>query len=348
MITDEQIKEIRTHLENCSNPIFFFDNDPDGLSSFILLQKFIEKGRGVAIKSFPGLSSTYFKKVEEFNSDYIFILDKPLVDQEFFDLAKKANIPLVYIDHHNVEKPKIENYYNTFHESGKNEPTAYICYKITKRKQDAWIALIGCITDAYLPEFTEEFKKSYPDLIDTSYKTASDILYNSQLGKIAMIISFAMKDKTSNVVSMMKFLLKANNPNDILEENSRTKSFLNRFEEINEKYQKLLKKVESTPGKNILFFNYAGDLSISQYTANELVYKHPEKAVIVAYTKGNISNVSLRWKKDIRTATINALKGIEGASGGGHEHSCGARVPSDKLNEFKENLTKEIENINKN
>jgi nanoRNase/pAp phosphatase (c-di-AMP/oligoRNAs hydrolase) len=314
----------------------------------LLLQKSIEKGKGVVIKSFPALDKSYFKKVEEFKADCIFILDKPLVDPEFIALAKNANIPLIWIDHHHVEKPDVEHYYNTFYESQTNEPTSYICYKVTRRKQDDWLCLIGCITDSYLPDFTEEFKKVHPDLIDSSYESAPDILYNTKLGKIAMVISFAMKDKTSNVVSMMKFLLKTQNPNDILEENPKTRIFLKRFEEINEKYQKLLNKVEHSIKGNVLFFNYAGDLSISQYTANQLFYKHPDKAIVVAYTKGNMSNVSLRWKDDIRTVTINALKGIEGATGGGHEHSCGARIPSDRLQEFKDNVLKEIEKINKN
>lgn len=53
MLTNEQINEIREHLENARNPVFFFDNDPDGLCSFLLLQRFIGRGRGVAIKT-PG------------------------------------------------------------------------------------------------------------------------------------------------------------------------------------------------------------------------------------------------------------------------------------------------------
>ena len=29
--TEKQIKEIRDHLDRAQNPVFFFDNDPDGL-----------------------------------------------------------------------------------------------------------------------------------------------------------------------------------------------------------------------------------------------------------------------------------------------------------------------------
>ena len=73
MLTEKQVKEIHEHLEKAQNPIFFFDNDPDGLCSFLLLQRYIERGKGVAIKSFPSLDASYCRKVEELNADYVFI-----------------------------------------------------------------------------------------------------------------------------------------------------------------------------------------------------------------------------------------------------------------------------------
>lgn len=347
MLTEKQIKEIREHLENAKNPIFLFDNDPDGLCSFLLLQRFIGRGRGVAVKSLPGLNKSYFKRVEELKADYIFVLDKPIIDDDFIELVEKSSIPLVVIDHHNVEKPKVkENYYNTFYESGLSEPVSYLCYHITSRKkEDAWIAAIGCITDAFLPDFIEDIKKDCPELLDYPYKTAFDILYNTKFGEISQIISFGLRDTTTNVVNMMRFLMKASSIHDILEENQKTKSFLNRFKEIDEKYKRILKKAEECIEDDLLWYTYAGDMSINQYVANELVYKYPEKLVVVIYTKGDIANLSLRWKGDIRTATVEAVKGIEGASGGGHEHATGARVSKDKIEEFKKRLLEEVEKI---
>src|SRR3989344_821833 len=114
MLTDNQIKEIREHLNRAQNPIFFFDNDPDGLCSFLLLQRFIGRGKGVPIKSFPDLIDEYFRKVEELGADYIFILDKPVVSEKFFAEAGRRNIPVVWIDHHLVGKegiPAFVNYY---------------------------------------------------------------------------------------------------------------------------------------------------------------------------------------------------------------------------------------------
>jgi single-stranded DNA-specific DHH superfamily exonuclease len=347
MLNLNQIQEIREHLDNSRNPIFLFDNDPDGLCSFLLLQRFIGRGRGVAIKSIPNLDKSYFKKVEEFHADSIFVLDKPVISPEFIKLAEDAAIPLIHIDHHNVPSSPIKYYYNTFYESGKNEPVSYLCYKIANRPNDNWLCAIGCITDSFLPEFIEELSLEYPELFDFKYKTAYDILYRTRFGEICQIISFALRDKTSNVVHMMKFLMNASSASDILEENSKTKPILKRFNDLNEKYRRILKKADGCLKGNYLIYSYSGDLSINQYVANELMYMHPHKIIMVIYSKGNLSNVSLRWDKDIRTPTVYAVSKIEGATGGGHENSTGARVPTDKLEDFKKILIQEIEKVKK-
>ena len=59
MLNLSQLKEIKEHLEKAQNPLFFFDNDNDGLCSFLLLRRFIDRGRGIAIKSFPDLNVSY-------------------------------------------------------------------------------------------------------------------------------------------------------------------------------------------------------------------------------------------------------------------------------------------------
>src|SRR3989344_7548257 len=104
MLTEKQISEIKEHLERAQNPLFFFDNDQDGLCSFLLLQRYLGRGKGVPIKSFPGMTADYFRKVQELGADYIFILDKPIVLDEFFEEAQKVNMPVVWIDHHLTEQ----------------------------------------------------------------------------------------------------------------------------------------------------------------------------------------------------------------------------------------------------
>jgi len=344
MITEKQINEIRDHLKQAKNPLFFFDNDIDGLASFLLLQRYVGAGKGVAIKSYPGLSRAYFRKVEELHPDYIFVLDKPSVDEDFLEEVEKAGIPLVWIDHHDIGKPNIKNYYNTFHESGKTEPTSYLCYQVTKKKEDIWIAIIGCIGDCYIPDFLSEFKKENPDLVDYDYKWAFDVLYNTKIGKVARVLGFGLLDRTSNVVSMLRYLVKVKNAYDVLEENHNTRSYLNRYNQINEKYKKIIEKAERFVDKKnkLLFFTYGGDLSISQDVSNELIYRHPDLVVVVGYIKGNYANFSLRGNVEIKEITLNAIKNIEGATGGGHTYATGAKMTAEQVDKFKENILKEL------
>ena len=156
MLTKSQVSQIREHLDRAQNPLFFFDNDPDGLCSFLILRKFCEKGKGVQVKSYPSMNKDYFRKVSELGADYIFILDKPLVEKDFFEEADKNNIPVVWIDHHNIDRkeiPDFVHYYNPlFNKKKTNEPVTHLCYQISERKDDTWLDIICCKSDKFFSE----------------------------------------------------------------------------------------------------------------------------------------------------------------------------------------------------
>ena len=97
------------------------------------------------------------------------------------------------------------------------------------------------------PDFYSEFRKEFPELSIES-ENAFDVLYGSEIGKIARIFGFGLKDKISNVIQMVKFLISSKNPYDILEENSKNKTMHRRFNEIEKKYSKLLEKAKEALG----------------------------------------------------------------------------------------------------
>jgi len=349
MLTPKQISQIKQHLDKAQNPLFFFDNDPDGLCSFLLLQRYIGRGKGVPIKSFPELTVDYFRKINELNADYIFILDKPLVSKEFFGEVAKINVPVVWIDHHASKKediPKFVNYYNPlFNKSKTNEPVTALCYQITNRKEDLWLAVVGCISDKFFPNFYSDFKKVYPDLAFCEEScSAFDIFYKSQIGKIARMFLFALKDKTTNVINMLKFLMKVKSPYDVLEETNKNHTIHQRFDHISKRSQKLLKKaleIEKDSEK-ILFFQYAGDLSISSDLSNELNYMFPEKIIVVVYVNGIKANISVRGK-NIRKMILKVINDLEGATGGGHEDAVGVQIKIEDLEKFRKKLFEFVE-----
>ncbi len=342
MLSEKQLSEIREHLEKAQNPLFFFDNDVDGLCSFILLRRSIGRGRGVVIKSFPELNGGYKRKVDELKPDYVFILDKPLVAKEFLQEMRDRNLPIVWIDHHDVPPPdSLDNlyYYNPI-SSGNSEPTTYLCYRALPREEDLWLAVIGCISDGYFPDFFGKFREKYPDFANDT-TSAFQCLYNSKIGEIARILGFALKDKTSNVINMIRFLFRVKSPNDILVESRENAQILERFKRIDEKYTKLIEKAKLYAKKEkLLYFQYGGDLSISADISNELIYRNPDKVVVVAYIKGAKANVSIRGKDDVREMTLQSIKDIPGATGGGHKQATGAQIPVEDLPRFRENMVK--------
>src|SRR3989344_7858184 len=103
MLTSKQIEEVREHLNKAGNPVFYFDNDADGLCSFLLLSRFIGRGKGVAVRSYPNLDKGYARKAMELGADYVFVLDKPTLSEEFVSAIAEMNLPMVWIDHHDVD-----------------------------------------------------------------------------------------------------------------------------------------------------------------------------------------------------------------------------------------------------
>ena len=344
MLSKIELKEIREKLEASQNPLFLFDNDADGLCSFLILQRALGRGKGVAVKSFPDLNSQYLRKVNELNPDAVFILDKPQVGEDFIKGVEEKNLPLTWIDHHEVqiEKKLLKklSYYNSFPTS---EPVTYIAQKIFNRKEDLWLAMIGCIGDVYMPDFAAEFSKQNPELFPskTINEPPFNAMYTTGLGKIIAMLNFGLKDTTTNVLKLIRFLIKAKSPYDILEENYHTQAIHKRYNEINKIHQKIIKKAEATADKGkLLFFTYAGDTSISAEVSNELFFKYPDKFIVVAYRRPEKINISIRGK-NAKSITEKVVSKIKGAVGGGHEQATGAQIPEDKLDEFK----KEIQNL---
>ena len=347
MLTKKQVSEVREHLDKAQNPLFLFDNDNDGLCSFLLLQRYFGRGKGFPVKTAPELTKDYFRKVRELEPDYIFILDQPEVSKEFFDEVEKINLPVVWIDHHRIDKqeiPKFVNYYNpVFNKKESDEPVTALCYQITNKKEDMWLGVVGSISDKFIPDFYSEFREKFKDLTIDS-KDAFEIYYNSGIGEIATMFSFALMDRTTNVINMLKFLMKVKGPYDVLEENTKTHSMQSRYNELYEKYNKLIKKGKEEAEKSgkLLFFKYGGDIGMSADVANRLKYLFPEKVIVVVRITEGRSSLSIRGK-NILGKILKIIENIEGATGGGHKDAVGVQVNIKDLERFERKLRKSVE-----
>jgi hypothetical protein len=343
MLTEKEIKELREELANSKNPLFFYDDDPDGVCSFILMYKIHREGKGIVVKSAPKLDMRLFHKVEENTPDKVFILDVPMVDQELVDKIKR---PTFWIDHHGPFDIKGLKYYNPrIKDPSAYIPTTRMCYQISEDKENLWIATVGCLSDWYLPDFIDKFAEMYPELLPDKETTLEEAVYKHPIGKLVKIFSFILKGPTSEVNKSVKILTRIKTPGEILnQETAQGKFIYRRYESINENYEALVKEArKSVTRSKLLLFNYSENkMSFTADLANELVnHLYPKKVVIIARKKSGEMKCSIRSKTPIRDALKKALEGVEGY-GGGHENACGAVIKEESWELFLKNFKREI------
>lgn len=341
MLTEKENKALREELETAKRPLFIFDDDPDGLCSFLLCYRFIREGKGVIKKSSPKITAAFLRRVEEYNPDKVFILDVPIVEQEFID---GAGVPVIWIDHHGPYERHGVKYFNPRnHDSDIYYPTTKICYDAIG--QDIWIAMCGCIGDWFIPDFKEEFCKKYPGLMDPKIDDPGKIAYETKLGRLIRILSFSLKGKASQVMKLIKVLTRIDDPNELLEGTTpQGKFILRHVEKIDKHYDDLLKRAKKKVGKGklVLFRYEEAQWAMSRDLAGEMIHTFPDKIVIVGREKGGELKCSIRSRGiNLKVALEKSLQGIEGY-GGGHEYACGAVIKVEDFEQFIKNFKREF------
>ena len=344
MLTSTEIKQWQEALQESKNPLFFYDDDPDGLCSFILLYKMHREGHGVMVKSAPKVDMKFMHRVEENNPDIIFVLDMPMLEQEFVDGAKRT---IYWLDHHQVQEIRNVKYFNPhLRDSECYIPATRMAYQISDNEEDLWIAMVGCLGDWYMPDFMDKFIEKYPDLMDGE-KNLFNAVYKQPIGKLVRMFSFLLKGQTSEVNKSVKILTRVKSPYEILnQETSQARFLYKRFEKIDKDYNKILELAKKDAGRGKLFlFNYQDDkLSFTSELANELTSLYPDKVILISRKKSGEMKCSLRCQKPIADALAKALVGISGY-GGGHPNACGAVIKEEDWEKFLEQFRKEIKGI---
>lgn len=343
-------KEARKLLNESENPLFFYDDDPDGLCSYLLLKKYLGRGKGLVVKTSPKLNSQFVKIAERYSPDKVFILDKPIISQGFVDESK---VPVVWIDHHPLIDIKGVKYFNPLKKYPKiYVPTSYLCYKIIEEKYQ-WITMVGCIGDHYIPDFFGEFYKKYKDLLIKT-KDPGKISQETEFGKLVRIFDFMLKGKNlPEINKIADLLLKIKNPYELLNQETKEAKFIyKKYEKINKYYKKLYNRaINSATKEKFLIFKYPDqEVSLTAYLSNVLSHKFPDKIIIIAREINNKTSefeteirMSLRYREpNLPKILKQALEGIDG-HGGGHEFACGASVKKKDFNQFIENLKKAIQ-----
>ena len=337
MITEKQFACIREELMHSRRPLFIFDDDPDGLASFLLLYRLVREGKGFPLKSDPILKERYAAKVEEYGADKVFVLDIPMIEQGFADAVK---VPIIWIDHHGPHPVSGVQYFNPrLANKDDNLPTSWNCYQVAR--QDLWIAMTGIVGDWYL-DYAAEFHQQYPRLLPADVQRPQDALFASELGTLVKVFSFILKGKTGEVMKAIKVLTRIQDPLEILDGTTPQGRFiLKKYQEINKEYSLLIKqalKEGKKKGKLLQFIYQADSNSFTKELSNELLYHFPEKTILVCREKEGKMKCSLRESELALPAIVQkALAGLEGY-GGGHEHACGTVVAAADFPKFVERV----------
>ncbi|HII71436.1 TPA: DHH family phosphoesterase [Candidatus Woesearchaeota archaeon] len=289
------------------------------------------------MKSHPKVDSRFFNVVKEYDPDKIFILDLAILDEAFAE--EFSNIPIVWIDHHSPIKIPGVKYFNPRIENPSDITcVSHLCYDVVKEHtpEDLWIAAAGIIGDWQLTKTTEEFSEKYPDLLPASINRPEEALFGSPFSKLIKMMSFILKGRTQDVMKCVKIITRINSPYELLNgETPRSKFIVNRFEKINELYESLLSFAMKKVSKSkLLVVSYTEEkMSFSGELSNELLYRYPDKVILVGREKSGEMKCSIRTGPGINLPKTleTALNGIDGY-GGGHEHACGSCV---KVADFK-------------
>ena len=344
-LSKNQLSEIKKHLETAQNPMFFFDDDCDGLCSFLLFKKFCKgRGKGIIVKGSPKLEEKYVKQVRGYSPDKIFVWDKPIVSQEFID---KISVPIIWIDHHPpIERQGIKYFNPRLKNPNDKSSTTYWCYKVTK--QNEWLAMVGCIADWAFPgkDLAEKFFKGYGDLCP-DIKDPETILFSTKFGELIKTFSFILKGTAKEAIKYINIIYKIESPHEIINNETLNAKQLNeRAKEVDKRYNKVLRSAldSQQATEDIFVFMYHDKkMSFTADLSNELLHIFPEKIIIIARTKDGEAKISLRSKNiPIIKILTEALNGINGY-GGGHDYACGATIAKEDFQRFIGNIKSQLE-----
>lgn len=337
-LPEKRYEEIRRELDECKNPLFLFDDDPDGTASYLLLYRYKKEGYGMPVKSAPKIDVKFLHHVQQRNPDIIFVLDIPMIDQEFLD---QVHVPVIWIDHHGpFERERVRYYNPRTHDPTDITCTSENCYHVVK--QDLWVAMIGIVGDWQFPKkLMDQFRKQYPDLLPKKIKKPEDALFASDIGRLVKMISFMLKGSMSDVRSCMSIMTRLQSPYEILRKESKEgKIIYEKAQRVEQEYNALLQQaVKKKTRKKILLHLYDDEnISFTKELSNELLYLFPKKIIVVGRRKGGEYKLSLRASKVVlRPMLEKALAGVSGY-GGGHEHACGACVKEEDMEQFLKQL----------
>lgn len=167
-------------------PIVFFDDDADGVASFLVTQRVLGMTFYAPVKKRPNLGSTLAGIATQLAADLKIVLDVAELEDEFLEPAPKT----VWVDHHDAQDPRGAVYVNPKTRGEESVPTSVLVRDLLGGP--AWIAAVGSVADYHVPAFIEEVRDAYPSLVP-AFESVEDLVFSSPLGELALIFETCVK-----------------------------------------------------------------------------------------------------------------------------------------------------------
>ena len=333
--TTKETENFRSLVAQTKKPLFLFDDDADGTTSFTLLYHVIGEGRGLPVKNGPEVDEQYIRKVRDYNPDMVFILDKPRVSKEFLE---EITVPIVWLDHHEPQNPE-QNHVHYFNPRNNDDndarPTSYWTYHLIGKPEDVWIAMVGVVADWHTPDFIDECKKRYPLLVPEDTTEFKNLYLHPPLNLLVNLMTFMQKGTVRESLQTIKVFTRIQDPNEILEQTTPQGKYLYKKQDrFIKRFKQLKEEANKTVDEHALIFIYEATTSFTKELSNELLLENPGRAIIVGRRSEGRIKASLRGAHiDVHTMQQQAIEGLDGY-GGGHTHACGMSLNEEDWDEF--------------
>lgn len=327
----------------------FHHTDPDGISSGIILSKFVQSTTGKQPETYPTSYADIQKEIitkmiKKDKLQKIIIVDIAVDEQKkrLEQISKETSWFLVdhhelYSDSENILKPqKFSDIQASSYPCGK------ITYDLASQKIDVtkldWIACLGIIGDFGMQQwkkFLEETYKKHNWEIKEKY-------FETILGEVCKLItSIEATNDAKKIKKLFQMIRSAESPEDVL------KSPLKKIQwEVEKEIMREVETAEKNAKNNYIYAEVKSRYNIKGPVSTILGVKNPNKTIITAAYEDKFYHVSSRRQdgKYSVSELINSLtKKIPGAMGGGHPKAAGGSIPEKYYEKFRKDIIKILE-----
>lgn len=328
-----------------------YDSDPDGVASAVILAKAIERLRGKKIdlalhmkRDSYGVDRRLLRLVRKQEITHVFTVDVAFDEQPDSLNVLTHHTEVVVIDHHSLHnelqsahllilKPQL--LWND------KDPATYasskLVYDLVQKIVDvsdlSWIACIGIIGDCAGDRW-RRFLGSVFKRYDVRYRKD---LFDTTIGRVSTLISNAGSYDIRMLDDCFSVLYHARLPQDVFVPKLCTVDRL-----VGCEIEKYLRRFGRLPHKeDTLLYEIKPRHFIKAALSTLVGQRFKNKTVIIADVRGKVVTVSAR-RNDRKFSMCDlmekSMKGISGASGGGHVPAAAARLPRENYPLFKKRL----------